>query len=143
TGTAEMGMMSTFIMTHNIGIGFWAFSGGILFRIGPLSAMIENGTMLGILGEAMTGPGTTLTFWSLILPHGIIELSAIWIMGGAGFLIASALLAPGRRSRRDALIERGRLAVLLALGAAAMLVVAGLIEGVITPPAFIPPQAKP
>src|SRR5213076_1805756 len=117
-------------------------AGGILFGLGPLSGMIENGMMLGILGEAMTRPGTTVTFWSLILPHGIIELSAIWVMGGAGFLIASALLAPGQRSYRDALIERGRLAVLLALGGAAMLVVAGLIEGFITPPAFIPPAVK-
>src|SRR5205823_9217670 len=70
------------------------------------------------------------------------EFRRVLFRSGAGFLIASALLAPGNRSRRDALIERGRLAVLLALGAAAMLVLAGLIEGFITPPAFIPPWAK-
>ena len=138
----EMVASSSFIMTHNIGIGFWAFAGGVFFGIGPLYAMVQNGMMLGILGEAMSRPETALVFWSLILPHGFIELTAICVMGGAGFLIAGALLAPGNRTRRDALIERGRLAVLLALGGAAMLVVAGIIEGFITPPAFIPPWAK-
>jgi uncharacterized membrane protein SpoIIM required for sporulation len=138
----QMSTMSAGIMTHNIAIGVGAFATGIVLGIGPLYGMIENGLMLGILGEAMTRPGTTLVFWSLILPHGIIEITAILIMGGAGFLLAGAILAPGSRSYRDSLIERGRLAVLLALGGGAMLVVAGLIEGFITPPAFIPPWAK-
>ncbi len=141
-GPTEMSVMSSGIMVHNIAIGLTCFAGGVFLGIPTLWAMIENGLMLGILGEAMTRPGTAVTFWSLILPHGIIELSAICIMGGAGFLLAGALLAPGNRTVRDALIERGRLAVLLALGAGAMLVIAGLIEGFITPPAFIPPWVK-
>lgn len=144
-GNTNLGMaslLSSFIMTHNIGIGLTAFAGGVLFGIGPLWAMVQNGLVMGILGESMTRPATAVTFWSLILPHGIIELSAIWVMGASGFILASALLAPGNRSRKDALVERGRLAVLLALGGGAMLVVAGLIEGFITPPAFIPPWAK-
>lgn len=138
----EMSFTSTWIMTHNIGIGLLAFAGGIFLGLPTLWAMLQNGMMLGILGEAMSKPETALVFWSLILPHGVFELSAIAIMGAAGFMIAGALLAPGKRSRRDALVERGRLAVLLALGGAGMLVVAGLIEGFITPPAFIPPWAK-
>lgn len=141
-GPGEMSAMSSFIMTHNIAIGLTAFVGGLLGGLPSFYVLVQTGVMVGILGEAMTTPGTAVNFWSLILPHGIIELSAIVVMAGAGFLLASALLAPGNRSRRDALIERGRLAVLLALGGAAMLVVAGVIEGFITPPAFIPPWAK-
>lgn len=137
-----MPVLSAFLMTHNIGVGLTAFAGGVFFGTGSLWAMVQNGMMLGILGEAMTRPETAVVFWSMILPHGIIELSAIFIMGGAGFLIASALLAPGNRSRLDALVERGRLAVLLAAGGAAMLVIAGVIEAFITPPAFFPPWAK-
>lgn len=137
-----MSITSSWLMTHNIGIGLVAFSGGILLGLPTLWAMVQNGLMLGILGEAMSRPDTALVFWSLILPHGVIELSAIVVMGASGFMIAGALLAPGQRSRRDALVERGRLAVLLALGGAVMLVIAGLIEGFITPPAFIPPWAK-
>ncbi|MFN3649466.1 MAG: stage II sporulation protein M [Armatimonadota bacterium] len=141
-GPQEMTDQSTQIMLNNIAVGFLAFAGGLLLGLGTFYAMLYNGLMLGILGQAMSGPRTALVFWSLILPHGIIEITAICVMGGAGFLLASALLAPGGRTRRDALVERGRLAVLLVLGAAAMLVVAGLIEGFITPPAFIPPWAK-
>jgi uncharacterized membrane protein SpoIIM required for sporulation len=134
--------MSSFLMTHNIGIGLLAFAGGVFVGVPTLWAMVMNGAMLGILGQAMSTRETGLVFWSLILPHGVIELTAIVVMGAAGFVIAGALLAPGARSRRDALVERGRLAVLLALGGGAMLVVAGVIEGCITPPAFIPPWAK-
>jgi uncharacterized membrane protein SpoIIM required for sporulation len=138
----EMAITSAFLMTHNIGIGLIAFSGGVFFGIPTLWALVMNGSMLGILGQAMSTRETGVVFWSMILPHGVIELSAIVVFGAAGFLIAGALLAPGRRSRMDALIERGKLAVMLALGGAAMLVIAGLIEGIITPPDFIPPWAK-
>lgn len=133
---------STHLMTHNIGIGFVSFAGGVFFGVPTLWALILNGSMLGILGQEMSTPETGLVFWSLILPHGFIELSAIAIFGGAGFLIASGLLAPGRRSRKDALIERGRLAILLVAGASVMLVLAGVIEATITPPAVIPPAVK-
>lgn len=138
----EMPIMSSGIMTHNIGIGLTAFAGGIFFAVGPLYAMIENGLVLGVLGAAMSRPDTAFTFWSLILPHGILELTAIFIMGGAGFMMGGALLSPGARSRRDALIERGRPALLLALGGAAMLVIAGTIEGCLTPWDFIPRSWK-
>jgi uncharacterized membrane protein SpoIIM required for sporulation len=141
-GPNQMSVMSSYIMTHNIAIGVTCFVGGVAFGLPSLYVMVQTGVMVGVLGEGMTRPATWVTFWSLILPHGILELSAICVMGGAGFMLASALLAPGNRSRRDALIERGRLAVLLALGGGAMLVVAGLIEGFITPPAFIPPWVK-
>lgn len=133
---------STHLMTHNIGIGLMAFAGGIFFGLPTLWALILNGAMLGILGQEMSTPETGLVFWSLILPHGFIELSAIAIFGAAGFLIASGLLAPGKRTRKDALVERGRLAVLLVAGGAAMLVIAGVIEATITPPAIIPPVVK-
>lgn len=138
----EMVVSSTHLMTHNIGVGVVAFAGGIFLGVPTVWALFLNGALLGILGEEMSTPETGLVFWSLILPHGFIELSAIAIFGGAGLLIASGLLAPGRRSRKDALLERGRLAVLLVLGGAVMLVIAGLIEGFITPPAIIPPLAK-
>ena len=147
TGHADLGpnimqLLSTFLMTHNIGVGMIAFCGGIFFGIGPLWAMIQNGLMLGVLGEAMSRPETALVFWSLILPHGVIEIPAICVMGGAGFVLAGALLAPGKRTRLEALIERGKLAVLLAAGGAAMLVLAGIIEGFITPMAVLHPFVK-
>lgn len=138
----QMAGLSSFIMTHNIAIGFFSFVGGIFLGLPTLYVMVQTGTMVGILGQSMSHPDTALVFWSLILPHGILELFAICVMGGAGFLLASGLLAPGDRRRIDALIERGRYAVLLALGGMALLVLAGIIEGFITPPAWIPPIVK-
>jgi uncharacterized membrane protein SpoIIM required for sporulation len=65
--------------------------------------------------------------------HGVIELSCIFIAGGAGLLIGSALVMPGDLSRADALKSRGRDAVRLMMGVAVLLVVAGTIEGFISP----------
>lgn len=137
-----MAFESAFIMTHNIGIGVTAFGGGLFAGFPTLLVLVQTGVMVGVLGEGMSGSDTAVTFWSLILPHGFLELSAIGILGGAGFLLASGLLFPGRRPRLEALQERGHDAVRLALGGGVMLVLAGLIEGFVTPPAWVPPLAK-
>lgn len=138
----QMATLSGMIFTHNIEVACMAFAAGISLGIGTLVVLLVNGLLLGVFAAALSGPGTTVAFWSLILPHGIIELTAIFIAGAAGLMIGSALLVPGQRSRRDALLERGRDAVLLLLGTVPMFVCAGLIEGFITPPAWIPPEVK-
>ena len=141
-GPNEMSLMSTGIMTNNIGVSFLAFALGITAGVGTIMMLIYNGLMVGALAAGVAEGRAALGFWSLILPHGIIELTAITFAGAAGLLIGSALIAPGQRSRVDALVERGRLAVLLILGIVPMLVIAGLIEGFITPPIWIPPIVK-
>jgi uncharacterized membrane protein SpoIIM required for sporulation len=73
--------------------------------------------------------------------HGVIELTCIFIAGGAGLLIGSALLVPGDLSRSDALKSRGQEAGRLMMGVAVLLVVAGIIEGFISP-APIPAAIK-
>jgi len=76
------------------------------------------------------------SFWEIpifISAHGVIELTAIFIAGGAGLLIGKAILMPGDLRRVDALVENGRLAIKLVLGCIPMLLVAGLIEGFISP----------
>jgi len=70
--------------------------------------------------------------------HGVIELSCIFIAGGAGFLIGTALLMPGDLSRGDALKSRGMEAVRLIVGCVPLLVVAGIIEGFISPQPISP-----
>jgi uncharacterized membrane protein SpoIIM required for sporulation len=77
--------------------------------------------------------GQSLHLWTFVLPHGGIELTAICIAGGAGLWMGSAILMPGRRTRREVLVTRGREAVSLILGTSVMLVCAGLIEGFISP----------
>src|SRR5690606_12630951 len=77
--------------------------------------------------------GLSLYLWTFVLPHGVIELTAITIAGGAGLWLGSALLLPGRLTRREALERRGREAVSLIGGTTLLLLAAGIIEGFISP----------
>jgi uncharacterized membrane protein SpoIIM required for sporulation/uncharacterized RDD family membrane protein YckC len=127
------GMMATFLMTHNIQVTFLAFAGGILAGLGTAWVLIVNGVQLGGVAAVFANYNANLQLWSFILPHGVVELTAICIAGGAGLWLGSAFLLPGRITRREALVVRGREAVSLIGGTAAMLVVAGTIEGLISP----------
>jgi uncharacterized membrane protein SpoIIM required for sporulation len=135
-------VLSSFIMTNNIKVSFGAFALGGTAGIGTAGLLFYNGIMLGELGAIFHRHGLALQFWAMIVPHGVIELTAIVIAGAAGFLVARALLAPGDRGRRAALAHYGREAVQLVAGCAALLVVAGLIEGFVTPQPWIPENGK-
>jgi len=78
---------------------------------------------------------------TFMVGHGVVELSCIFIAGGAGLLIGSAMIMPGDLTRADALKTRGMEAVRLMIGVAIFLVVAGTIEGFISP-APIDPRIK-
>jgi uncharacterized membrane protein SpoIIM required for sporulation len=129
--------MSALIITNNIQVTAIAFAGGMTLGVLTLWAILNNGLMLGATGALFASKGFGLDFWATIAPHGVIELSAIQIAGGAGLLIASGIIAPGRLRRVDALRMRARRAGVLILGVAAMLVVAGTLEG------FVSPQRTP
>jgi hypothetical protein len=75
----------------------------------------------------------SLPLWSFVAPHGVLELPAIFIAGGAGLRIAQGMLFPGLLSRRDSLAKAGGEAVRLLLGTVPVLIVAGCIEGFISP----------
>jgi len=75
----------------------------------------------------------SVPLWSFVAPHGVLELPAIFIAGGAGLMIAHGLLFPGVLTRRDSLAQSGATAVRLLLGVIPMLVVAGVIEGFLSP----------
>lgn len=83
-------------------------------------------------------------FWAFVVPHGALEIPAILIGGGAGFILGAALLFPGDLRRKDALVMRSRVAVKLVLGCVPVLVIAGIIEGFFSPlpPATMPPGVK-
>ena len=133
-------LASTSIQTNNITVTFYAFAGGVLVGIGTLLALIQNGLLLGMVLSLCF----RYRFWEIpifVSAHGVIELTAIFIAGGAGLLIGKALLMPGDLRRIDALVENGRLAIKLILGCVPMLLIAGLIEGFISP-AHIPAAYK-
>jgi uncharacterized membrane protein SpoIIM required for sporulation len=129
----ESAVMSSYIMTNNIRVSFLAFAAGVLFGVGTMGVLFFNGIMVGSLAQTFVAAREGVEFWSLILPHGIIELTCIFIAGGAGLLIGKALALPGRRRRREAVAEQGQLAIRLILGVIPLLVLAGTIEGFITP----------
>ena len=129
------------LMTNNVGVTFLAFAGGMLAGVGTLLVLVYNGVLLGAVMGAYANEGVAGVLLAFVFPHGFIELTAICIAGGAGFGLGSALLMPGRRTRAEALADRGRSFVGLIGGTAVMLVAAGLIEGFISPSA-VPAAAK-
>jgi len=128
---------SSAIMTNNLSVSFMTFAAGITAGIGTLYMLFFNGMMLGVIGVACGTHQMTMPLWSFVLPHGVLELPAIFIAGGAGLRLAQALMFPGVLSRRDSLATGGTDAVRLLVGVIPMLIVAGTIE------AFFSPSATP
>jgi uncharacterized membrane protein SpoIIM required for sporulation len=124
---------SSGIMTNNLSVAFMAFAMGITAGLGTAYMLIFNGLMLGVVGTACWLAEMSVPLWSFVAPHGVLELPAIFIAGGAGLMIAHGLLFPGVLPRRDSLAQSGALAVRLLLGVVPMLVVAGVIEGFLSP----------
>jgi uncharacterized membrane protein SpoIIM required for sporulation len=124
---------STFIMTNNIRVALFAFGGGILFGLFSVYVLIFNGIHIGaVMGLAVHyGQGQPLL--DFIFAHGVIELSIIFIAGGAGLQLGWALINPGLYSRRNALAEAARHALPLAVLAFPVLIAAGVIEGFLSP----------
>ncbi|QQE77770.1 stage II sporulation protein M [Alicyclobacillus sp. SO9] len=126
-------IMSTLIMTHNMLVALEAFVGGATLGLFTIYALWQNGLILGILAAVFQRAGRSVVFWSLIVPHGVTELTAIFVAGGAGLMFARYLAAPGQFTRGKAIEYGGKRAVLLFLGTVPMLAVAGTIEGFVTP----------
>jgi uncharacterized membrane protein SpoIIM required for sporulation len=125
--------MSSLIITNNIRVAMLAFAGGMTLGLLTLWEILNNGLDVGAIGALFAAKGFGTDFWATIAPHGVIELTSIQIAGAAGLLLAQAIVAPGRLRRVDALRENARRAGVLMIGVAGLLVVAGTIEGFVTP----------
>jgi len=125
--------MSSMIITNNIKVAMLAFAGGMTLGILTIWEILNNGLMVGGMGALFASKGFGTDFWATIAPHGVIELTSIQIAGAAGLLLAQAIIAPGRLRRSDALKTNARRAGVLMIGVAGLLVIAGTIEGFITP----------
>lgn len=129
------------LMTHNIQVAILAFAAGTLGGFPSLYVLFQNGMPLGGLAMQQHLAGRDVLFWSLILPHGIIELTAIIIGGASGMVIGHALVAPGEYTRKEAFSRAGRDAVRMLLGTVPLFIAAGFIESFITPSA-LPKELK-
>jgi uncharacterized membrane protein SpoIIM required for sporulation len=128
--------VSSRIMTNNITVSFMAFAWGITAGAGTVLFMVFNGVLIGVVGTACWLNDMSLSLWSFVAPHGVLELPAIFIAGGAGLRLAQGMLFPGLLSRQDSLAKAGGEAVRLLVGTIPILVIAGLIEAFISPSAL-------
>jgi uncharacterized membrane protein SpoIIM required for sporulation len=127
------------IMTNNLSVSFTTFALGITAGIGTIWMMVVNGMLIGVIGAATWQAGMALQLWSFVAPHGVLELPAIFIAGGAGLEIARGMLFPGLLPRRESLARAGGRAARLVLGIVPMLIVAGIIEGFVSPSGIAKP----
>ena len=125
--------MSAVIMTNNIQVSFLAFAGGMLAGLLTIYVMIFNGIHLGAIFGLLQFHKLSSGLAEFVVGHGFIELSVIMVAGGAGLYLGDGLIRPGLLTRREALVQRGRLSVQLILGCVPLLIIAGLIEGFISP----------
>jgi uncharacterized membrane protein SpoIIM required for sporulation len=124
--------LSTFILLNNVQVALLAFGAGIALGIGTLFVVVQNALLLGVLAGAFQASGKGALFWSLVLPHGLLELTAICIAAGAGLRMGWSLIEPGDRDRSLALVQEARDAVIVVVGVVPAFVVAALIEGFLT-----------
>ena len=128
-----MGPEAAGIFTNNILVSFYAFGGGLTMGVLTLYIIYSNSMLLGVLSGVVNHDGFSSEYWSLILPHGLLELSAFAIAGGAGLAVADAMVRARPEPRADVLSRQGAKAGLVAAGTVPLLVIAGLIEGFVTP----------
>lgn len=125
--------MAATIMTNNIQVAIIAFAGGMLLGLLTMYVLVMNGVQLGAIFGILTHYGLAPRLLAFVSGHGVIELSVICLAGGAGFMLADSILRPGMLTRGEALRLAAQQAMQLLLGGASLLVVAGTIEGFLSP----------
>jgi uncharacterized membrane protein SpoIIM required for sporulation len=131
-GRATRPGVAAFIITNNINVSFLVFAGGLTAGLLTAWLLFYNGMMLGLalgLFHNHHALGYLVVF---VAGHGVLELTAIFISAGAGFRLAKALIAPGDRTRKDALIVEGRIAARMIGAVVTLLAIAGTIEGLLS-----------
>lgn len=129
----ESATFSSAILTNNIQVTFLSFAAGIAVGLGTAVILVLNGVLLGALAGLAAGAGNGRLFYELVAAHGVLELSCIVVAGAAGLRLGWAIVEPGRGTRTESLVREARRAVAIVLGTAPWLVVAGLVEGFLTP----------
>jgi uncharacterized membrane protein SpoIIM required for sporulation len=129
----ERPFASSFIMQNNIRVAILAFGSGLTGGLLTLWILVENGLILGGLLGLTSYYGIGFELATFVIGHGVIELSVIFMSGGSGLMLGWAILHPGLMRRRDALAGAAQKSVRLLMGAIPWLVVAGTIEGFISP----------
>src|SRR2546422_467209 len=122
-------VVASTIITNNVQVAFFAFAFGITAGIGTLLLLILNGLFFGAVLGLFANYGLAGWLLTFVAGHGVLELTAIFIAGGAGLLVARGLIAPGDLTRRDALVLAGRRAARLVAPARLLPLPPGPVEG--------------
>lgn len=120
------------VFTNNVQVSIYAFAAGIAFCIVTAFVLALNGANAGVAGGLFAAVGQSSKFWGLILPHGLLEITAVCIAGGAGLRLGWTLIDPGDRLRRTALADEGRRSLAIVAGLVVVFAAAGTIEGFVT-----------
>jgi uncharacterized membrane protein SpoIIM required for sporulation len=131
--TGPLPVMASGIATNNLQVTFQLFASGISVGIGTLLLLLYNGVMIGSAVGLFASKGVGHLIFAFVAPHGVLELFAICVAGGAALHIAAGILLPGALPRKEALVRRARRAIRLMAAVVILLLVAGSIEGFISP----------
>lgn len=125
----EQASFTTSIFTNNIYVTLVAFAGGITCGILTAISLLYNGLILGVVGTLMVQQGNGRGFIDLVTAHGVLELTCVLVGGAAGLRLGWSIVDPGLRTRRESIQREARRTVLLVIGTAPWLVIAGIVEG--------------
>lgn len=121
------------VWTHNALVAAEALIAGVLLGLPTLWVLFSNALNLGVSGGLMIAHGRGVLFFALITPHGVLELSAVFLAAATGLRLGWTIIDPGARPRGRALAQEGRASVVIALGLIVVLLVSGVIEAFVTP----------
>jgi uncharacterized membrane protein SpoIIM required for sporulation len=121
------------VWTNNALLAAEAVTFGLLLGIPVLLVLFENALNVGVDGGLMAAYGRSGEFWTLILPHGMLELTAVFLATGVGLRLGWTVIDPGHRTRARALADEGRAMFTVAIGLVFVLLTSGLIEAFVTP----------
>jgi uncharacterized membrane protein SpoIIM required for sporulation len=121
------------VWTNNVWVSAQVLVGGLALGTFTLWALFLNAANVGVIAGYMVAAGRAGEFFGLIAPHGMLELTAVFIAGGAGLRLGWTIIDPGPRPRPQALAEEGRSTVTIALGLVVVLAISGAIEAFVTP----------
>ncbi|MEM7334163.1 MAG: stage II sporulation protein M [Chloroflexota bacterium] len=138
----ERPIFSSFIMTNNIRVAILAFAGGAAAGLFALFVLVNNGLVIGGTFGLAGAYELGFDLFTFAIGHGVIELTTIFIAGAAGLQLGWGIINPGLLNRRDSMVLSAQVAMKLIVGCIPLLVIAGLIEGFISPNDAIPVVVK-
>jgi len=121
------------VWTNNAWVAAESLIFGILLGLPTLLVLLENSANMAVDGGLMFAHGKGVEFFALILPHGMLELSAVFLAAAAGLRLGWRVIDPGPLPRSQALATAGRETIAIALGLIVVLLVSGVIEAFVTP----------